>query len=202
MVIFDVEEQTANTLLSMEPIYALTAAQLFAWMMSKYGFMSYFQILGSALMTMGMLMAFLYNVFAWQHGRAFFVSLCLSYFAGTHFCFAAGFTCLFMTVPTESVSVVNTVNSICFMLGSMVQSWLFGFIADETASYSGSIFMCFVLLAIGLALSGVVHVLDVLEDGPLHKASDAVEHKRIGGVPEDEQYLLNTDDEQSNGQSA
>ena len=105
-----------------------------------------------------------------------------------------GFTCLFMVCPLEVVPVVNTVNAIGFMLGSMVQSYLFGLLADETGSYSASIFMCFVLLVFGLVLSVVVHALDVFEDGPLHKPSDAAQHKQINDEPEDERYLLRSDD--------
>merc|ERR1712087_707106 len=146
-----------------------------------------------------MLMAFLYNVFAWPDisSLVFFCSLLFAYVVGIHFFFAAGFTCLFMTVPVEYVGVVNTVNAIGFMLGSMVQSYLFGIIADATGSYAASIFMCFFLLAIGLMFSVVVHALDVIEDGPLHKPSDATQLKTINDAAgAEEQYLLSADEEQ------
>jgi len=195
---FGVSETNVNMLISMEPIYALTAAQVFAWVISKYGHVSYYQILGTSLMTFGLLMAFLYNIFGWEDvsSLGLLCSLLFSYVVGVHFFFAAAFTCLFMVCPVEVVPVVNTVNSIAFMLGSMVQSYLFGFIADETDSYSGSMLMCFVLMSIGLMLSVVVHALDVFEDGPLHKPSGAAEHKIINDAPEDERYLLNTDEDE------
>jgi len=194
---FNVDEENVNMLISMEPIYALTVAQVFAWLISKYGRVSYYQMLGTALMTLGMLLAFLYNVCQWADVSALglLCSLLFSYVVGVHFFFAAAFTCLFMVCPLEVVPVVNTVNAIAFMLGSMLQSYFFGMVADETGSYSLSIFMCFALLAIGLMLSVVVHALDVYEDGPLHKPSDAAQHKQIKDAPEDERYLLRSDDD-------
>jgi len=196
MVDFGVDETTVDMLMSMAPIYALTIAQFFAWAISKYGHVSYFAMLGTALMTMGMLMAFLSNVFAWQDISSLAMVICLifAYVVGTHFFFAAGYTCLFMSVPVEGVSVTNTVLSMGAMLGSMAQSWLFGFIADETGSYTWSIFMCFALLAVALVLIVAVHTLDVWEDGPLHKPSQAAKYECIVDSPEEEKSLLHTDD--------
>merc|ERR1712154_311484 len=99
-------------------------------------------ILGPLLMTLGMLMVFLYTLWVFEMSSfVYLFSLLFIYVVGVHFFFAAAFTCLFMSVPVEYVGVVNTVNAVGFMLGSMLESYLFGIIADATGSYADSIFM-------------------------------------------------------------
>ena len=91
---FNVDETTVNMLMSMEPIYALTVAQVFAWVISKYGHVSYYQMLGAALMTFGIMLAFLCDVFQWHDisSLGLLCSLLFAYVVGVHFFFAAGTT--------------------------------------------------------------------------------------------------------------
>ena len=83
--------------------------------------------------------------------------------------FGVCFTCLFLVCPLELTSIVNTVSSIGCMCGAMIQSYLFGFIADETLSYNGSIFMVFGCMVFGSLIAVSVHFIDLLRNGKLHK---------------------------------
>jgi len=100
-------------------------------------------------------------------GRDLHLLVC--YIAGEHYFFSSAYTCLFLSCPLEAVPIINTVSSVGCMLGSLLQSYFFGFLADESGSFSYSMFMTEVLLVIGLAFSAIVFVIDLLRDGPLHK---------------------------------
>ena len=186
-----VSEDSVNMLTSIQAIYFLSIANLFAWIISKYGRISYYLMLGNGLMVTGMFLVFLYDIYRWNEDGSslwFLCSFLISYVSGAHFFFATAFSCLFLVCSPQSVAMINMVTSIGTMLGCMIQSYLFGLIADETGSYSGSIFLCLVPLAVGMVLSVVIHVIDVMDDGPLHKSTQ--EKKEYETIGDDEQHLL------------
>ena len=176
MEIFEVNEHTANLLLSMEPIYALTVANVLAFIISKYGYLSWYFLGGSLLMMTSMLLLFLYSLYPSNNnsdGLAMGVicTVLVCYIVGEHCFFSSAFTCLFLSCPLKAVPIINTVSSVGYMLGSLLQNYFFGLLADESGSFSYSMLMTEVLLVVGLAFSAIVFVIDLIKDGPLHKAA-------------------------------
>eukprot|EP00483_Globobulimina_turgida_P008706 UN08724 len=96
----------------------------------------------------------------------------ICFVTGMQHYFVCSFSCLFITAPIEYSSIVNSIASILFLTMSMLEAYLFGIIAD-TATYNDkryqwSIFMMICIVAMGLIVAVTVHIMDVLNDGPLH----------------------------------
>eukprot|EP01084_Bolivina_argentea_P098440 176914_1 len=177
MQIFNVTELSANTVLSVSSIYSLTIGQIWGWLISKYGFVSYWSISAMFLTSCSMTLLFFYDSNIWINN---IVSPLFSMWiiviindTGLQYFYAASFTCLYMVCPLELTAIVNTVSCVGYMSGSALGSYLFGAIADQTDTYRWSIFMIAVLLIGGLIISIAVHVIDVKQNGLLHKKANS-----------------------------
>eukprot|EP01084_Bolivina_argentea_P117597 208809_1 len=171
MTAFNVSEWSIDILLSFNAIYALTIGQLWGWIISKYGYFSYYLMFSLILMT------FSYGILCFYNDTWIISSeltawiIMLFWVVGLQYFFGVCFTCLFMVCPLELTSMVNTVSSIGCMVGSMIQSYLFGLIADETDSFHWSILMVLSCLILGSLIAISVHFIDIIRDGSLHKES-------------------------------
>jgi len=168
MTEFDETEFYADVLLSVQSVYALTIGQIFAYVISKYGFLSYYLISSMFFMSLAMFIMYIYAGALSPGLVVWIVVIC--YVIGIQHFNAVSFSCLFIVCPLELTAIVNTVAAIGFMVGSTIQSYCFGAIAD-IASYSYAIFMCLCLASIGLITAFIVFGLDYKVNGPLHKPS-------------------------------
>ncbi len=138
------------------------------WVESQ-GYFSYYLAVSMIFMTVSYALLLGYNE-TWAISGEFVAWMIMSFYViGLQFFFGVCFTCLFMVCPLELTSIVNTVSSIGCMCGAMIQSYLFGFIADQTLSYNASIFMVFGCMVFGSLIAVSVYFIDVIRNGELHK---------------------------------
>eukprot|EP01084_Bolivina_argentea_P044711 82263_1 len=173
MTIFNITEVTANILLSVGAIYALTIGQISAWLITKLGFLSYWLILAFFLKTLSLGILLFYDIYSNIFNSEIIMwIITILYGMGVQYFAATSFTCLYTVCPLELTSLITAVSSIGFMSGSAIESYLFGLIADNTIkthTYRYSILMMVILLTIGLIISIIIHSIDIKTHGPLHK---------------------------------
>eukprot|EP01083_Nonionella_stella_P092309 258374_1 len=190
MITFGISEKNVNMLLSAQSICALTIAQLWGWFNSKYGYLSHFLILSMLLMSVGMSILLVHmnlnddiTLSSPVVGAVNAVLIIIVYVVGLQQFFAVSFTCLLLSCPMELSSIVNSVAAIGYMIASVIETDLFGVIADATRpiskggshnEYMWSVLMMIAFTFIGLILAIIVHVIDVAQDGPLHERKSIV----------------------------
>ena len=105
-----------------------------------------------------------------------------------HYC-ASSFASLFITTPIEYSSIANSICAALWSITSMVEAYLFGVLVitdyghhHVTMSYDWSIFMVGSFVFAGLIIAIWIHIIDVLEDGPLHKGVKKKKKKKTKNI--------------------
>eukprot|EP01084_Bolivina_argentea_P044710 82262_1 len=170
MTVFSINEATTNILLSIGAVYALTIGQIWGWLVTKLGFLSYWLMAAFLFTSLSLSMLFSYDIHSnVLNGGIMMWIVTIFYVMGIQYFNASAFTCLYTVCPLELTSLITAVSSIGFMSGSAIESYLFGVIADRTHGYRYSILMMVILLTIGLIISIIIHSIDIKTHGPLHK---------------------------------
>ena len=72
--------------------------------------------------------------------------------------FASAFAELYIICPVQFLSVANSVNAVMYVFGAVVETYLFGHIAD-IVGYQWSMFMMMIVAFIALIISVIKHRL-------------------------------------------
>merc|ERR1712083_1230753 len=116
---FDIDEYYVDLLMSVQAVYALTFGQICAYIISKYGYLSYYFVSSLLCMTISMSLLYFYNGDTWSVSPiAIAWIVIILYIAGVEHFFSVSFACLFMVCPLELTAIVNTVTSVSVMSGS------------------------------------------------------------------------------------
>ena len=200
MIIFNISEDYSNVLLSVSSLCALTLGVFWGWLASKYGHLSYYLISTMSFMFISIFIIQIYDLFNIQNetlinnGNYIVVWIAIICFViGMQHFFVCGFASLFAVISVEYSSIANSVSAVLYLLGSMFQAYLFGIlvIGDNNGlnkNYEYSMVMMEVTVIIGLVIAIIVHVIDVIHDGPLHKNTNKVTEGTPG-------YIIMTDNE-------
>ena len=182
MIYFNITEEYANILLSASSLCALTLGLFWGWIISKYGYLSYYLMSSMFLFFLCLLIIQIYglmdleleNVLKDSNYVVVWIAIAC-FITGIQHYFVSSFACLFTVTPVEYSSIANSITAFLFLLGSMLESYLFGILVVsgdnvEGKNYNWSILMLNITIVVGLVCAISVHFLDVIEDGPLHKS--------------------------------
>eukprot|EP01083_Nonionella_stella_P017790 49854_1 len=176
MIAFNITDEYANLLLSIPGIESLTLSLVWGWVMSRYGYVSYYLIGSMSFLFLSVIGVLIYGVSNSADGNyavAWISMVCLS--LGIEFFFLSAFASLFMVTPIQYSALANSMASFSFLMVCMAQGYLFGVLVineGDIKNYDWSILMVSVSVVIGFVITVVVHIMDVVDDGPLHKGTN------------------------------
>jgi len=163
---FGFSQFRANYLIAYSDIGGIVIGPIWGLLIRKYNHITWVHIASFVLMICGCFLLSTNNnsdSLAWAS--------CIVFFIGLEWFFSSSLIALYILSPLNCESIVMTLSGIFYFSFVVIFSLGFGILRDNTGNYNASFIFLGVLCIVCLILSIVGHVLDVKNNGVMHRGN-------------------------------